>query len=101
MLAQFVVGIVGARQGLPDERAPSGLPLDQPLVFKFAVGPVDGIGVDGDLSDDITNRGKLVPRSQNAQVEGLAHLLHQLPIDREPRVPVEPEAEQCLIRHVS
>ncbi len=76
---EFGVGVeVAGGEGGGDEGAASGFGGDESLAFEFAVGLEDGVGVDGDLGDDLLDRGQLVPHGEHAESQGLLHLVDEL-----------------------
>src|ERR1700677_2059281 len=47
-------------QARSDEGAQTGTTFGDPLMLEFSVGPVHRVGIDRDLSDDVTYRRELV-----------------------------------------
>jgi hypothetical protein len=94
---RLVFGHAGQRT--TNEGAASGLAFDEPLGLKLAVGPVHGVGVDGDLLDHVAHCRKLIARAQDAQPERLADLVNDLAVDGETGVSVQPKLDQRLVLH--
>jgi len=53
-----------------------------------------GVGVDGDLPNDISDRRKLVARVQKPEIDGLTDLIEELTVGGNPRARIEPEADE-------
>jgi hypothetical protein len=53
------------------------------LLFEIPIGPMDCIGIDGDLFHHVPNGWKLVAGTQNPKAESLANLVDDLPIRRD------------------
>jgi hypothetical protein len=58
-------------------------------MLEFPVSPMHGVGIDRDLSDDVTHRRELVAVSQKTSSYGMTNLINELSIGRETTLRVE------------
>ena len=79
--------LLGQLVDLRDERALTGHGQDIAVRLQLAVGPLDGVGVDGELSRQLAHGRQPAPRRQHAGQHETAQLRLDLLIDRA-RVPV-------------
>ncbi len=66
-----------------DEGSETRTTLGDPLMLEFPVGPVHRVGIDRDLSDDVTHRRELVAVSQKTGPYGVTNLINELSVGRE------------------
>lgn len=52
-------------------------------MFQFAVGLQYGVGIDGDLADDLFDGRQLVAHEESAEAQGASHLLDDLLVRRD------------------
>jgi len=69
-------------------------------MLEFPVGPVHRIGIDRDLSDNVTHRWELVAVSQKTRAYGVANLVDELSVGRETALMVESKCEGRMLCHV-
>ena len=69
---------------LGDEHPAPGTIGEQALALELGVGPGDRVGIDHQIARKLAHRGQLLVRLQVAAGDRLAHLLHQLLVDRQP-----------------
>jgi hypothetical protein len=62
-------------------------------VFELAIRLEDGVGVDGDLGDDVFHGRELVADVEDAEAQGLADLLDELEIRGQARARVDAELD--------
>jgi hypothetical protein len=76
----------------PDDKGPlARASPHQPVPFEVAIRLEDGVGVDGELGDDLLGGRQLVARLQDAYSESLVDLLDELHVggDARPEVQLE------------
>ena len=88
------------RRGARDERPLPAPALGDPLALERRVRLEDGVRVDRQARDDFLHRRKLVAGPEDAELDGVPHLLHELQIGRNPGARVEMELDQSHISSV-
>jgi hypothetical protein len=78
---------------LGDEGAGALLGFEHAADFEFAIGPDDGIGVDGKIDGHLTHGGELIAGGQQSSGHPSGHLIDDLTINGDSAVRVEPEGE--------
>ena len=78
-----------------DERADARAGGDEPVVLELAIGLEHGVGVDGQLADDVLDRRELVALAQQAEPQRVPDLLDDLQVRREAGAAVEVELDHC------
>ena len=69
-------------------------------MLEFPVGPMHRIGIDRDLSDDVTHRWELVAVSQKTRTHGVTNLVDELSVRRETALRVESKRKGRVLCHV-
>ena len=69
---------------------------DEAFVFEFAVGLQHGVGIDGDLADDLFDGRQLVADAQSSEAQGALHLLDDLLVRRDSGVAVQSKLDHVV-----